>query len=165
MEELQEKQERWVGDTFVNLCQQYHDYRFKCRADEAPDLVYENSSGNEVRFEITSAYYDNADAKFRWLNAREKPDAPTTWSGVDFNDDLIANINNVVAEKCTKAYGPKCVLLICILPPLTLVDDIQNRLPSIVIPAEHSFDSIYLVGSFGATVRSPAQQCIWRLDS
>ena len=164
MDEVQEKHERWVGETFIKWCNEQHAFVFKGRAGDAPDLVYLNPSGQELRLEIVTAYYDAENAKFKWLGAREVPGAPSRWSGVNCNDALVASINLVITEKCNKDYGPGCVLVVCILPELTLAEEMERRLLEVQVPTSSPFEAIYLVGTFGtAAGGSGYEERVWRL--
>jgi hypothetical protein len=163
MDPLQEQHERWVGDRVVEQYNTDHgtSFRFYGRAGEAPDLEYrENRS---LGIEVVTAYYDKEDAKFKWLGARERPDAPSKWSGVDFDKSLVENINAALVAKCAKSYGPNCVLAVCVFPDLTHAWEMESRLEDIRIPATNPFDAIYLCGRFPAPIGTPAELRVWKL--
>ena len=165
MDSLQEQHERWVGDQVIQWYNSGHgtSFRFSGRAGVAPDLEYCEGS-RSLRIEVATAYYDAEDAKFKWLAARKRPDAPNQWSGVDFEQSLVENINSALDAKCGKSYGPNCVLAICVLPPLTSAEEMQSLLGSVSVPATNPFDGIYLCGEFPAAIGSSApERRVWQL--
>jgi hypothetical protein len=164
MDDTQKQHERAVGDTFIPAFNKKHgtEYVFDQRGEEVPDLVYRY--GNlPLGLEIVSCYYDNDDASARWQIARNLPNAPSGWSGVDFNKALIANINTAIHEKCTKDYGANCLLVIYISPDITTFKTFQALIPGIVIPQSHTFSGIYLVGYFGVNNDSTINHAIMEL--
>ncbi len=165
MDPLQEQHERWVGDQVIQWYNSRHgaSYRFHGRAGEAPDLEY-CDGGRALRVEVVTAYYDAEDAKFKWLGARKRPDAPTRWSGVNFEDSLVENINSALEAKCGKSYGPNCALAVCVRPPITTAEEMGSRLADVRVPAKNSFDGIYLYGEFPAPVgSSTVERRVWQL--
>jgi hypothetical protein len=165
VDELQKQHERWVGDLVIEWYNSRHatSFAFHGRCGVAPDLEYGDGS-QLLRIEVVTAYYDKAeDAKFRWLNARKRPDAPKKWSGRNFEQQLVENINAEIKDKCQKSYGPNCMLAVCILPSLTFADDMESRLPGITIPAANPFQGIYLCGRFPALIPNPAERRVWQL--
>jgi hypothetical protein len=162
---IKEKHERWVGDTVIQYYNSAHgtDFRFHGRAGVAPDLEYRDEA-RSLRVEVVTAYYDDAeDAKFKWLSARKRPDAPKKWSGVDFEKNLVKNINSALSAKSTKSYGPDCVLAVCVLPQLTFADEMESLLNDVRIPDPNPFDGIYLCGQFPAPIGNPAECKVWRV--
>jgi hypothetical protein len=162
---LQERHERWVGDQLIQSYNSTHgtNFRFSGRAGVAPDLEYRDGS-RSLRVEVVTAYYDDAeDAKFKWLAARKRPDAPTRWRGADFEQRLVENINSALSAKCGKSYGPNCVLAVCVLPDLTFAEQMESLLEGVRVPATNPFDSIYLCGEFPAPIGSPAERRVWKL--
>ena len=96
MDPLQEQHERWVGDQVIeryntDYCTSFQFYR---RPGEAPDLEYRDGS-RLLGVEVATAYYDIEDAKFNWLEARKRPDAPREWCGENFDENLAENINGM----------------------------------------------------------------------
>ena len=166
MDTLQEQHERWVGDDqVIDWYNSRHstNFRFRGRCGAAPDLEYRDD-GRFLRIEVVTAYYDGADdAKFLWLHARKRPDAPKKWSGCDFEATLVENVNEALAEKCAKSYGPNCVLAVCVLPSLTFAKQMESLLGKISVPANNPFDGIYLCGQFPAPIGSPAERKVWQL--
>jgi hypothetical protein len=162
---LQEQHERWVGDQVIEWYNSLHgaNFRFYGRCSDAPDLEYRDGS-RCLRIEVVTAYYDEAqDAKFRWLNARKRPDAPNKWSGVNFDQSLVANINSALVAKSGKSYGPNCVLAVCVLPSLTSAEEMESLLESVSVPTTNPFDDIYLCGEFPAPIGNPAERRVWQL--
>ena len=164
MDRLQEQFERWVGDQVIQRYNTDHgtDFQFYGRAGEAPDLEYRGGS-RSLKVEVATAYYDAEDAKFKWLAARKRPDAPDKWSGVDFDKKLVENINSELVDKCAKSYGPDCVLAVCVLPDLTYAEELESLLKDVRVPAANPFHVIYLCGEFPAPIGSPAERRVWKL--
>jgi hypothetical protein len=164
MDPLQEQHERWVGDQVIeryntDYCTSFQFYR---RPSEAPDLQYREGN-RSLGVEVVTAYYDREDAKFKWLGARKRPDAPVKWSGVDFDKSLVENINSAIDAKCRKSYGPNCVLGVCVFPSLTRAWEMESRLKDVRVPAANPFDAIYLYGEFPAPIPNPAEPRVWKL--
>jgi hypothetical protein len=108
-------------------------------------------------------YYDKADAAFKWLAARNHPDAPRTWAGVNPTGNLIQHISGVIAAKCAKDYGSDCILVIRVVPPSTEAERLEARLGEIVVPPRMPFMGIFLTGHFGVTSSSSGGFRCWRL--
>jgi hypothetical protein len=161
---LQEKHEHWVGDLVIERYNADHgtSFQFYGRAGVAPDLEYREGN-RSLRIEVVTGYYDREDAKFKWLGARKRPDAPAKWSGEDFDKRLVEDINARLVAKCRKSYGPNCVLAVCVLPMLTRAWEMESRLEDIRVPATNPFDAIYLCGEFPAPIGSPAERRVWKL--
>jgi hypothetical protein len=164
MDPLQEQHERWVGDLVIERYNTDHgtSFRFYGRPGVAPDLQYREGK-RSLGVEVVTAYYDREDAKFQWLGARKRPDAPGKLFRVDFDKSLVENINSAIDAKCRKSYGPNCVLAVCVLPDLTRLWEMELRLKDVRIPATDPFDAIYLCGQFPAPIGSPAERRVWRL--
>jgi hypothetical protein len=164
MDKIQEQHERTIGDFFITEFNRKYGMRyvFSHRGDGGPDLIYSDKS-SEVGLEIVTCYYDSNHAKFGWQNARDFPNAPKSWEGVNFNSELIENINAAIQAKCEKAYGPNCLLVINTYSGLTTYNKMDYLLPKIKIPPKHRFVGIYLVGFFGVTGDSNVDKAIWEL--
>jgi hypothetical protein len=164
MDALQERHERAVGDRFFDWYNGRHStsFAYHGRAGEAPDLVYRDA-GRAVRLEVRGCYYNNADALVMWQNARKLPNAPKRWSGVGFDEDLIANINTGLKEKCAKAYGSACWLIISLRPAMTTAEEVSDMMGGITIPERNPFDAIYLTGVFPVSTSSAGGYRCWRL--
>ncbi len=113
VDETQERNERGIGDDFIEWWNSAHrtDFRFVGRPTRAPDLSYGDGKAT-MHLEVAMGYYDAADAGFKWLGARGHPGAPPSWSGTNPTGNLLKHIGAVLADKCAKAYGPNCVLVI-----------------------------------------------------
>ena len=164
MDAVQEQHERWVGELVIEWYNANHgrSFQFYGRADGAPDLEYREGD-RSLGVEVVTAYYDKEDAKLKWLTARKRPDAPGKWSGVDFDQSLVENINAALVAKCAKSYGPNCLLAVCVLPDLTHASEMESHLEDIHIPASNPFDAIYLCGQFPASIGTPAELKVWKL--
>lgn len=164
MDDVQKQHERAVGDKFIEWFNRQNgsSFSFSCRGDRAPDLVYRDQR-RMLNIEIVDCYYDNNDAKLKWMNARHISNAPKGWTGVDFDEALLTDINRAVIEKCGKSYGSDCVLLINISPALTTAEEVEEMLPQIEIPKRATFNSIYLSGTFGISRTSVGGYRVWRL--
>jgi len=156
--------ERWVGDQVIDWYNSRHgtNFRFHGRCGDAPDLEYRDD-GRFLRIEVVTSYYDKDDAKFIWLNARKRPDSPKKWSGRDFDEKLLDDINEDIKNKCANSYGPNSVLAVCVLPSLTSANDMEARLEEISVPANNPFDGIYLYGKFPAPIGIPPECKVWQL--
>lgn len=165
MDEIQERNERAIGDDFIEWWNSTHgtDYRFAGRPDRAPDLTYKDAAAT-IYLEVAMGYYDGADAKFKWLRARSRPDAPTSWSGTNPTDNLVENINRVLADKCSKAYGTNCVLVVHVAPGVTEAERLEGKLGDIVMSQQTPFSAVYLTGHFGMSTRSAGGFRCWRID-
>jgi hypothetical protein len=162
---IQEKHERWVGDQVIQRYNADHgtSFQFYGRPGVAPDLEYREGN-RSLGVEVVTAYYDDAeDAKFKWLTARKRPDAPGKWSGKNFEQYLVEDINARLVDKCAKSYGPNCVLAVCVLPRLTHAWEMESLLKDIRVPAINPFDAIYLCGEFPAPIPTPAERRVWKL--
>jgi hypothetical protein len=113
---------------------------------------------------VTEAFYDTADAKFKWKNLRGKADAPRGWAGVEPDDALAVQIGVQVGKKAANAYGPNCVLVLDVDPTVTSPADLERALAKVPLPAKHSFRGIYVGGFFGFSSgsESPGYRC-WKL--
>ena len=138
MDNTQRQHEREVGDALIAVLNQKqgNQYIFDRRGDRGPDLIYRD--GNlEIGIEIGSCYYDSNDAMFQWQNARNLPDAPRSYSSVDFSSNLVTNINDTLKDKCAKDYGPNCLLCVHIRAGLTTYKKMNYLLPSVKVPPKH----------------------------
>ncbi len=149
MDQYKEKNERAVGDTFIEWLnsEMGTKYRFIERPDLAPDLLY-SSSGNVLLIEVTSSFYDREHAKFIWKSIREEEDAPNGWIGCNPNKSLTAEIYKRVTEKAKKRYGDKTVLLIEVPPGVTSAEELAVMLNKQQVPKQLPFVGIYVVGNF-----------------
>jgi hypothetical protein len=165
MDKIQIDHERAVGDRFIGWYNENRkkNFAYYGRPEEVPDLIYRDGT-NELFIELGDAYYDRANALGRWERARGKTDAPKSWSGVNFDRALIANINAIIQDKSGKDYGPNCILVVNVDPELTTGDEMEAMLPEIVIPTSH-FVEIYLTGHFGySTPESGGYRC-WKINN
>jgi hypothetical protein len=161
---IQEKHELWVGDQVIQRYNADHgtSFQFHGRPGVAPDLEYREGN-RSLGVEVATAYYDIEDAKFKWLEARKRPDAPRQWCGENFDENLVENINSELVDKCAKSYGPTCVLGVYVFPMLTRAWEMESRLEDIRVPDTNPFDAIYLCGEFPAPIPNPAERRVWKL--
>lgn len=164
MDPLQIQHERAVGDKLVEWINKRDGthYVFASRGDDAPDLLYEHEKV-KLGVEVVGAYYDQSSAAFLWGNARQVPGAPAQWFGVDYDQCLKINIDLRIAEKCSKAYGSNCILLIAVQPNLTPMADFQKLLPSLSLPTSVPFAGIYIAGDFPCSSCSQGGYFVWQL--
>lgn len=161
MDSVQIQHEQAVGDELIAwLNARYHSRSHRER--EAPDLVYVNGS-RQLRVEVVGAYYDSAHAKLLWGAARSLPDNPRSWSGINFDERLIKDIEKQIHKKCALAYGPRCVLLVSVKPPLTTWKEMKELLRSLALPEHVPFDGIYLAGVFPTSPDSQGGYYVWPL--
>lgn len=153
MDPIKEKFERFVGEKFIEWINSNRKSHFvflrrgDVPPDEAPDLIF-TDGGGELGVEVSSEYYDKADAKLIWEVAREKMDAPRSWSGMNFEDALVANITRVISTKAAKQYGSNCMLVIYVEPRLTESEEMCELAARVEVPDQHSFRGIYILGKF-----------------
>ena len=154
MDQLQEQFEQGVGDRFASWLSATtgEPCVFARRADRAPDLVY-SYRGRELLVEITAAYYDGEHAKFLWKGAKNAPDAPDGWSGVNPDKSLAAAIGTRIAEKARKRYGKNTVLLIEVPPGVTSVERLEELLAMQAL-RETDFVGVFVLGTFPMTTGS-----------
>jgi hypothetical protein len=152
MDQTQERHEQAVGADFIAWYNRQHGtvFSYHSRGADPPDLVY-RSGEHELLLEITGAYYDAEDAKMRWQNARGVSGAPDMWMSQDPDQKLVDSITAGITKKCGKAYPAHCVLVVHIYPDLMSVEELHTLIPQITVPADHSFESIYLTGIFPAS--------------
>jgi hypothetical protein len=164
MDDLKAKHEKWVGDEFISWLSvaESKQFNYVGRPDRAPDLVY-RSEPEELQLEVASAYHDRLDARWRWENARGKPDAPHSWSGVNATAALLKNLSLILADKCSKSYGSNCMLILYIDPPATEAEMFEERLGEISMPSRIPFKRVYLMGDFGQSSRSAGGRRFWKL--
>ncbi len=149
MDTQQEDFERGVGDRFAEWLTSTTSRKctFLRRGDAAPDLIYEFDS-SELLIEITAAYYDDDHAKFLWKGAKQLPDAPMSWAGVNPDQNLANAIQRRVEDKSTKRYGKNVALLIEVPPGVTTAERLERLLKSLQLPSIVPFVGIYAVGRF-----------------
>jgi len=166
MDKVQELNERAIGEGFVGWYNEVHSasFHFVGRPETAPDLTYCDGE-SRIHLEVAMAYYNEADAAFKWKHARGLPDAPSTMGGVNLTDKLITNISSVLAEKCLKSYGPNCILVLNVIPAVTEAERLEARLSEIAMPSRQPFEGIYLTGHFGSSSHSSGGFRCWRLDA
>jgi hypothetical protein len=165
MDDIQIKHERAVGDDFIRWYNRANVTRFSfdTRPREAPDLGYVDGS-RVLNLELTDAYYDEqSDAAMQWDAARQKANAPDSWSGGDFDQALIKNINAAIAKKCRNDYGKDCVLIVAVRPGLTTDYEMEQILSEIKTPQKTPFIGIYLTGNFPWTDSSRGGFRCWRV--
>jgi hypothetical protein len=164
MDKLQENFERTVGEAFVSWYNEStgRSFFYARRPDEVPDLEY--SDGTDIlRLEITTAYYDEVDARFWWQNLRKHPDAPTGWGGKDMDEALIEDVSRRINEKSKKTYGDHCTLIVYVHPAMTLKEEVDELLQTVSLPAQYEFEAIYLTGHFPMSTRSWGGYQCWKL--
>ena len=164
MDDVQKQHERAIGDDFINWfnSQNESNFSFSSRGDPAPDIIYKDKN-RILKIEVVGSYYDENDAELKWKIARRRPDTPKRWAGVNFDEDLLRNINGAIEEKCSKSYGAKCILLVYISPPLTTDNEVEDMLPRVDIPKQVPFAAIYLTGIFGRSKNSTGGYRVWPL--
>ena len=158
---IKEQNERAIGDKFFTSYYNGHhatNFTYKGRPDQAPDLTYGDGDA-ELNIEVATAYYDCADAESRWATARGLTHTVVWWSGVNFEDQVVGNVNAVIERKCRYDYGAPCLLVVHVRPPLTTIEEMRERLGDIRLPSGTPFDGIYLSGDF------PDSYSCWRIDT
>jgi len=127
------------------------------RKQESPDFIYADAIG-EIGLEVTTAYYNQDDAKIlaetgrgkrRTYSIQEIVDAPkeinyqTVWEP---EMSLVHFLNKLTMAKCSKHYGASCILVIRVpKPALTTRFEFEHEVvPNVSVPAENSFNEIFL---------------------
>jgi len=165
MDCTQRAHEQAVGDRFVRWYNEQHHaaFVFVGRPDGAPDLTYRDDH-RELNLEITDCYYDADDATVKWMNARQQRNAPTEWTGMNFDASLIESVNSALRHKCTHRYGIDCLLVVNVSPALTTAEEMAELLHGITILKEHCWKGIYLAGTFGDSSDGSIGGCrVWEL--
>lgn len=164
MDLIQQQFERAVGDKLIEWINstQATAFSFSRRGDDAPDLIYSDGT-KALGIEVVGAYYDKEDATLQWKGARQLADAPAAWSGINFDEALLKNIERRISEKCKKAYGPNCALLVAVRPGLTPMPDMQDLLAGLQLPEAVSFEAIYIAGEFPATTYAKSGYYAWQV--
>jgi hypothetical protein len=162
MDAVQLQHERAVGDQLIEWLNNRDgtSYTFLRREGEAPDLVYADR-GRLLRVEVVGAYYDSDHARLLWGHAREVPDTPNSWSGVDFDEALLRDIERQIHKKCKLSYGPNCVLLVTVRPPMTVWEEVEELLYLLKLPERIPFDGVFLAGTFPMSTRSTGGYRVW----
>lgn len=167
MVSLKAQHERAVGDRFISWynAKNATAFAFEERGADPPDLIYRDG-GRRLPVEITTAYYDDADAIMRWKSARRDPTASASWSGVGPDENLASDIGRRLVEKCQSRLEPGTVLVVAIYPALTTADEIAALLPTMEVPGNCRFAGIYVAGVFPASSDGSVEgyRC-WRLGS
>jgi len=119
-----------------------------------PDLIYQ-LAGKKVGIEITTAYYDEHQARVEWQLARGelRPDRngfayikkPREWTGEPYKL-IAASVQRKLDVKCSKSYSGVDAAWLCIEQHAQLAD-VSETLEMILhlrISAGHPFERIYL---------------------
>ena len=77
--------------------------------------------------------------------------ARVAWTSENPTGNLILHINSVLADKCLKAYGPRCILVVSVIPLVTEAERLELRLGEIVVPPRVPFTGIYLTTTSGSS--------------
>src|SRR5689334_19786800 len=135
MDAIQKKYERAVGDQFIAWfnCERGTAYEFVDRAGVAPDLTYRDRDA-VLRLELTEAFYDAHDARMKWQQLRQHPNAPRFWAGVEPDEALARDIAARVSKKSINDYGANCLLVVTVDPTVTSIADLDRVLPTVKIP-------------------------------
>lgn len=149
MDGTQERFELTVGNAFIGWYNQNTgcNFAYSGRPDEAPDLLFVDGS-RKLKVEVGGAYPGKEEAAFWWQNLRKVPNAPQQVSGKDMDENLIADINKRIEEKCGKAYGTNCLLLVYVHPAMTTAEEVEELLDQITFPERNPFQAIFLSGHF-----------------
>jgi len=165
MDTVQEARERDQGDRFIAWFNEQHgtSYLYVGRAGEAPDLLYRDHEV-ALRLELTEAYADTDEARFKWGLLRRRDNVPSAWAGVDPEEALARDISERIARKCINAYGPSCLLVVVVDPLVTSVQEFEGVLNKVGVPRTHSFRGVFVGGQFAWSTRDgkPVYRC-WEL--
>lgn len=150
MDTIQQQHERAVIENFAHWHNETHgtSWTYAGRPVTAtPDGLVRDADGRETPVEVGDAYYDETDAKMKWLPARGHS-GPEKWSGINPDETLADELSRIVEQKAGKLYPAGTVLVLNVYPSLTTVEDMEHVRSLIVIPNPHVFAAIYLFGHF-----------------
>ncbi len=88
---------------------------------EAPDFFLQDSKGNKIGLEITSAYHDQELAKGYWKSIQYAKEGIDSYQDVVMSNPdkmLIRFTKNIIENKCKKDYGQQCILIIYVEEPV-----------------------------------------------
>jgi len=88
---------------------------------EAPDFFLQDSNGNKIGLEITSAYHNQELAKGYWKSVQYAKEGSDSYQDVVMSNPdkmLIPFIKNRIEDKCKKDYGQHCILIIHVEEPV-----------------------------------------------
>ena len=149
-EHLKRLHQQAAATRFLAWSKQYSELSLVIsRERDAPDFECKDETNGEiVGLEITTAYYSEQTAKDAWDVARGKK-KHTYPTGVLQNpgEELAGFINERLVDKCKKQYNVDYPVLLVVdaSPPLADEQDIIDTvLPSIQIPAQVPFCAIHL---------------------
>jgi hypothetical protein len=121
------------------------------RADRAPDLVY--LYRERVVHRDHCGLLRRKHAEFLWKGAKNAPDAPASWFGINPDKSLATAVITRIAAKAKKAYGSNTALLIEIPPGVTSAERLEELLSTQILP-DTNFIGIFVVGNFPLTTSS-----------
>lgn len=88
---------------------------------EAPDFFLQDSKGNKIGLEVTSAYHNQELAKGYWKSVQYAKEGIDSYQDVVMSNPdkmLIPSIKNIIEKKCKKDYGQQCILIIHVVDPV-----------------------------------------------
>ena len=136
--------ERAIGDEFVRWYAGAKgvEYTFlKQSGDgEVPDLFYEPN----LVLEITRAFNAEGDAKDLGDLQRGKQ-RQTSQKVFEPDAQLIRSIADRLEDKCSRAYGSNCILVIYADVPLCDEENMGRLVPEIPIPKHQPFAEVFLL--------------------
>ncbi len=152
-ENLKQLHERAVVERFVQWHNNCHSTQLAVagrRVQPDFEVIDQNQEVNGI--EVTTAYYDDQDAKGLWNLVRGKSTRFQSSLMVNPDQKLAGSISELLAKKCSK-YGiaSRVVLLIDIRAPVTDCSDIERSvIPYIGYPDSVPFRAIYLIDTQGS---------------
>jgi len=150
---VKKRYEKAVCDTFIRLYEsKFSFYKYGNDKDE-PDCFYK-LNGKILGIEVTTAYYEDIDAKQEWtLRRKERKFSGTgheeRWGGTIKESDqkIFDRVQKEINCKCKKQYKRASEYILCIYQNAPLSDDSSNKkmVKKLTISKDCFFSEIYLL--------------------
>ncbi len=138
-QQLKSRHERAVLEQFVRFLATTMGRRWTIESQgESPDFACRDASDRTFGVEVTTTYYDEAEAQARWTNAKG---GTSGWAG---QIDPVPQIQERIDRKCSADYGSSAVLLVHFPSALTEAHEIDALIRQLKIPSDTRFSEIWL---------------------